>query len=467
VRLYNTLSRQVEPLKPLSKGQVKMYTCGPTVYHYMHIGNLRKAIFDDLLKRTLLAEGLKVRHIMNITDVGHLVSDGDAGEDKLEKEARIEKKSVWDIAEYYTQHALADYDSVNALKPDKTIKATDCIDAEIDFIRELEKKGFAYIGDLAVYFDTSKLKDYGKLSGQNLSEKETAVREDIVVDKSKKNPSDFALWIFTRGKHEDHAMRWESPWGEGFPGWHVECSTIIKKELGESIDIHTGGVDHIGTHHTNEIAQSEALTGKPLSNIWMHTEFLSVEGEKMSKSLGNIYRIVDLEDRGFDRLAYRLLVIQSHYRTQQNFTWQALKGAESRLKSLQAAADLRFQPQPEKTAHDFDQAQKVILGSLLDDLNSPESIAKVNNFLDQIVSQGVDTSDSRKLTNFIKWLDDLLGLELSKSQDISPSQKKFINAREKARNNQDWAKSDQLRDELSKQGIGVRDTEKGPVWQKA
>jgi cysteinyl-tRNA synthetase len=466
LKLFNTLSKKTEEIKPIKNDSVSLYTCGPTVYHYMHIGNLRKAIFDDLLKRVLSAEGLRVKHVMNITDVGHLASDADEGEDKLEKEARIEKKSVWEIAEYYTEHALADYASVNVLEADKIIKATDCINKEIDFIKKLEEKGYAYKGDLAVYFDSTKLKDYGKLTGQNLADKNVAVREDIVIDKSKKNPIDFALWIFTKAKHKNHAMRWQSPWGEGFPGWHLECSSIIYDQFGDTIDVHTGGVDHIGTHHTNEIAQSEALTGKPLANIWMHTEFLLVDGHKMAKSLGNTYRIVDVEARGFDRLAYRLLVLQSHYRSQQNFTWQALKDAQALLKNLQAAADIRFQPSG-SSEHDFKAAQDTILAALTNDLNTPEALASINRVFDQVADEGVSKKDSKVFAGFIIWLDDLLGLELSLSKDITSEQKRLIKQREDARENKDWDSSDKLRDELTGQGIEINDTPAGSIWRRS
>jgi cysteinyl-tRNA synthetase len=466
LKLFNTLSKRAEEIQPIKKGSVSLYTCGPTVYHYIHIGNLRKAIFDDLLKRVLSAEGLEVKHIMNITDVGHLSSDADEGEDKLEKEARIEKKSVWEIAEYYTQHALADYASVNVLEPDSVIKATDCISKEVNFIKNLEKKGYAYTGDLAVYFDTSKLKDYGKLTGQNLADKNVAVRDDIVIDKSKKNSSDFALWIFTKDKHKDHAMRWQSPWGEGFPGWHIECSSIIYDQFGDTIDIHTGGVDHIGTHHTNEIAQSEALTGKPLANIWMHTEFLLVDGQKMAKSLGNTYRIIDVEERGFDRLAYRLLVLQSHYRTQQNFTWQALKDAQALLKNLQAAADIRFQPSG-SSKHDFKAAQDTIIAALASDLNTPNALAAINQLFDRVTGEGISKKDLKAFADFIIWLDDLLGLELSLSKDITSEQKKLIQQREDARDNKDWDLSDKLRSELAGQGIEVNDTPAGSIWRRS
>lgn len=465
MKLYNTLGRRVQDLAPIKAGAISLYTCGPTVYHYMHIGNLRKAVFDDLLKRTLIASGYKVEHALNITDVGHLASDADEGEDKLEQESRLENKSVWDIAEYYTKHALADYDSLNILRPDEIIKATDCIDQEIDFIKGLEKKGFVYKGELAVYFDTSKLGDYGKLTGQKNENKQVAVRQEVVIDKSKKHPSDFALWLFTRGKHKNHAMRWDSPWGEGFPGWHIECSTIIKNRLGDQIDIHTGGVDHIGTHHTNEIAQSEALTGKPLASIWMHSEFLLVDGQKMSKSSGNTYRIVDIEDHGFDRLAYRLLVLQSHYRAQQNFTWQALKDASRYLKNLRAVADMRFQGGG-TSSHDFDTPKDTILLALSEDLNSSEALAALSKFFDSVSDKRLGKDQVRGFTDFINWLDDLLGLDLGKSEDISKEHKAIIDKREAARIANDWKLSDSLRDQLETGGIALRDTNSGPIWYR-
>jgi cysteinyl-tRNA synthetase len=318
---------------------------------------------------------------------------------------------------------------------------------------------------LAVYFDTAKLKDYGKLTGQQPQDKETAVRQDIVVDISKKSPRDFALWIFTKGKHSSHAMRWQSPWGQGFPGWHIECSTIIKKYLGDTIDIHTGGVDHIGTHHTNEIAQSEALTGKPLARIWMHSEFLLVDNQKMSKSLGNTYRIVDLESHGFDRLAYRLLVLQSHYRAQQNFTWQALKDSQHYLKNLQAAADMRFQPKG-KSAHKFDPAKRAVLAALAGDLNSPVALSKLNGVFSAAANSRIGKNQAGEFTSFIEWTDSLLGLELSKSSDITSAQKKLIHGRESARQDKNWTLSDKLRDQLLRQGIALRDMAGQTVWYR-
>lgn len=468
MKLYNTLSKKIEQIKPIKPGHISLYTCGPTVYHYMHIGNLRKAIFDDLLKRTLLCSGYEVNHVMNITDVGHLSDDGDEGEDKLEKRSRQEAKTVWEIADYYTNCALADYDAVNFLAPDKIVKATDTINFQLEFVEDLEIKGYAYAGDLGVYFDTSKLDDYGKLTGQKLADKKIAARPDVVIDPSKRNTRDFALWVFTKGKHQHHSMKWDSKWGEGFPGWHLECSAIIKKEFGESIDIHTGGVDHIGTHHTNEIAQSEALNDKPLARHWMHSEFLLVDSNKMSKSLGNTYRILDLEERGFDRQTFRLLILQSHYRSQQNFTWEALKAAENRLIDLRLLAYYRFQPveKSDITNGMIQDYKHKILDSMQNDLSSPEALSILSRFRDHVISSGIPESSMSNYVDFVFWLDQILGLDLAIEKDITQSQKKKIVERSKMREQKEWDKSDKIRDELALEGIYLEDSTAKSFWYK-
>ncbi|MBX4197590.1 cysteine--tRNA ligase, partial [Candidatus Saccharibacteria bacterium] len=329
MKVYNTLSRQVEDFQPLRPDLVRLYTCGPTVYDYAHIGNLRAYVFNDTLRRVLEAADYQVKHVMNITDVGHLVSDEDEGEDKLERGAARDQKSVQEIAEFYIEAFEADIAQLNILPPNgyrgphgPYALATDFIEQQVEIVKILIDKDFAYQTEQAIYFDVSKPQDYGKLTGQKLSDKEVAARAEVVTDAAKRHPQDFGLWFFRTGRFANHSLHWPSPWGDGFPGWHLECSAIIHATLGEPIDIHTGGVDHIGTHHTNEIAQTEAAFGIQLAKYWMHNEHLLVDNQKMSKSKGNYFRLQDIIDHDYEPLALRLLFLQSHYRSQMNFTWE-------------------------------------------------------------------------------------------------------------------------------------------------
>jgi len=333
-RIYNTLTRKVEILQPIKKNKVSLYTCGPTVYNYAHIGNLRTYIFEDVLERTLARNGYKVRRVMNITDVGHLTSDADQGEDKIEKEAAKEKKTVWEIAKFYTNAFLKDAKKINIKIPRLLVPATKTIPEQIRIIEILASKGLAYETPKAIYFDVSKFKDYTKLSRQPLSEKITAAREEVVSDPGKRNPADFVLWFKLVDHFKHHVMRWRSLWGEGFPGWHIECSAISTKYLGQPFDIHTGGIDHVGVHHTNEIAQSEGAFDRPLANYWMHGEFLTVNQDRMGKSLGNFITLRDLQVKGFDPLAYRYLILTSHYRSRLDFSFESLRAAANGYHSL-------------------------------------------------------------------------------------------------------------------------------------
>ena len=355
LRLYNSLSRQIEEFQPIQPPHVGMYTCGPTVYQYAHIGNFRAYMTADILVRVLKHNNYDLKFVMNITDVGHLVSDADSGEDKLEKSAKKEGKTAWDIAELYTDAFLKDYDALGLTRPDVLAKATDHVQEQIDLIKRLEAKGFTYIISDGVYFDTSKLADYGKLS--TLDQIKEGAR--VEINEEKRNPRDFALWKFSepkgtgpfdsaqavRGSEEPPGsrrgdavsrrhMEWESPWGVGFPGWHIECSAMSMKYLGETFDIHTGGVDHISIHHTNEIAQSEAATGKKFVDYWVHTAFMLVQGQKMSKSLGNTYKLSDLVGNGYLPVHLRYLYLQTHYRQEMNFTWESLEAAKTALERL-------------------------------------------------------------------------------------------------------------------------------------
>jgi cysteinyl-tRNA synthetase len=472
IRLFNTLSKKIEDFKPIKPGEVKFYSCGPTVYSYYQIGNLRNAVFNDTLRRSLDSHQYDVHHVMNITDVGHLSSDADEGEDKLEKGAKRENKTVWEVADFYIQAFEKDMSRLNVLPPNgyhgkngPYARATDFIKEQLAMVSLLLEKGFAYKTEQAIYFDTAKLSDYGKLTGQISSEKEVAARPEVVVDHNKKNPQDFALWFFMVGRFENHSMHWPSPWGEGFPGWHLECSAIIHSTLQETIDIHTGGVDHIGTHHTNEIAQTEAAYDTKLANYWLHNEHLLAEGEKMSKSKGNFFTLDDVIKKGFDPLALRLLFLQSHYRKQTNFRWESLTATQSFLKHLQAWADLKFQNSIKEvvTENLYSEIQKEIRESLYNDLNTPEALAKLSLHIQQTEAIGINKPSFQA---FLEDLDRLFGLDLSNRTDINSEIKNLIQERQVSRDNQDWAKSDELRNDLTKKGIEISDTELGQIWRR-
>jgi len=468
IKLYNTLGRSKEDFKPIKDGQVKLYTCGPTVYDYAHIGNLRSFIFDDTLRRMLEFSGCQVDHVMNITDVGHLSSDADEGDDKLEKGALRESKSVWEVAQQYIDAFISDMQDLNVLAPNGNqgtyARATDFIEQQIELVKILLEKEYAYQTDSAIYFDVSKFDDYGKLTGQKLADKEVGARDEVVVDQEKRHPQDFALWFFKVGRFADHSMSWHSPWGDGFPGWHLECSAIIHATLGEPIDIHTGGVDHIGTHHTNEIAQTEAAYGVKLANYWLHNEHLLIQNSKMSKSKGNYYTLDDIKKKSYDPLALRLLFLQSHYRSQSNFSWEALDAAQASLNNFYAWADLRFQNLvSDKLESNYSEVFGKIVASMENDLATPDALGWFNGMIDQAEGLG---ADSEVIAKYAKQLDLLLGLGLSDRKDISDELKSLIKARETARQAQDWPKADELRRELLDKGLELKDTSQGPVWRR-
>jgi cysteinyl-tRNA synthetase len=476
MKLTNTLTKAKQDFKPITPYEVTLYTCGPTVYDYAHIGNLRSFVFDDLLRRSLQLN-YKVKHVMNITDVGHLVSDADEGEDKLEKGARREGKTVWQVAEYYSEVFKQDMAALNILhpngytgRPDGYARATDFIEQQINMIKLLIDKGFAYQAKQAIYFDVTKLTDYGKLSGQSLADKAVGARDDVVTDPDKKHPYDFAVWFFTVGHFKDHTMHWPSPWGNGFPGWHLECSAIIHSTLGEPIDIHTGGVDHIGTHHTNEIAQSEAAFGLPLANFWLHNEFVMVDGAKMSKSLGNYYRLQNITQKGYHPLSFRLLCLQAHYRSQLNFTWQSLEAAQNFLINLYAFADMQFQASPKQSGElskFWQKALESVTSALMDDMHSEQALSEIATVINGADALGLlSTRDADELQKFLKSIESVLGLNLASRQDISSDAKALIDEREQARQTKDFAKSDQIRDQLAQEGIAVEDTPCGPRWRR-
>ena len=402
MKLYNTLTKKIEDFAPTNSPHVGMYACGPTVYDYTHIGHLRKYVGDDILRRVLENEGFEVKHVMNITDVGHLVSDEDSGEDKMEKGARESGRTVWEVAKFYEDYFWKSVESVNVQRPSVVAKATDHIEEQIKLIHKLEKNGFIYITEQAIYFDISKFPNYTKLSGQKLEEKETGKRTDVVLDHHKKNPADFALWFFTVGHFKYHSMRWSSPWGEGFPGWHIECSAMSMEYLGDSLDIHTGGIDHIPVHHTNEIAQSEAATGKPFVRFWVHHNFLIVDGEKMSKSLKNFYRFEEIVQKGFDPLALRYLFLTAHYRDKLNFTWESLQAAQNTLNKLKE--EIRAWEQPKGDVGQFWQR---FLEAANNDLNMPQAVAVMH---EMISSSSPTYSKAKTLLE----MDKILGLGLDK-----------------------------------------------------
>lgn len=450
--LYNTKSRSIESFTPLDPTTVTMYACGPTVYDKTHIGHMRKYVNDDILRRTLTLLGYTVKHVMNITDVGHLTNDSDHGDDKFEKKAVLEGKSVWDIAAFYTENFHQTMRAINVLAPTIESKATDHIKEMIALNEVLLAKGFAYETDQALYFDVSRDSSYGSLSGQKLADKQTAVRDDVVLDPQKRNPADFALWFKRVGKFTDHTMYWPSPWGDGFPGWHIECSAMAMHYLGETIDIHTGGIDHIPVHHENEIAQSECATGHEFVKYWVHHDFLNVDGEKMSKSKQNFYTIEDITAQNIDPLAVRLMFMQTSYRKPLNFTWDTLRAAEASLTKLRKFAAHQTGV---GVVHDASiQAFKTALG---DDLNTAKALATVWELLS-------DTS----VTDTDKWatllaFDTVLGLDLATVARFSISDKadRLVVERDLARATKDFATSDRLRAELESLGYEVNDTPEG------
>lgn len=461
--LYNTLTRKIEKFKPLNPPLVTFYTCGPTVYDYTHLGHMRTYVNNDLLKRTLIYLGYKVKHVMNITDVGHLTGDDDQGEDKLEKGAKREKKSVWEIAKFYTDYFFYTIDQLNIIRPEIICKATDHIKEMINLIKILEKKGFVYETNEAVYFNTKKFKNYGILNPQKDKEKRKGAREEVYVDPNKKNPADFALWFKRVGRFANHTMHWDSPWGDGFPGWHIECSAMSMKYLGETIDIHAGGIDHIPIHHTNEIAQSEAATSKQFVRFWFHNNFLLVEGKKMSKSLENFYTIDDIKKKKIEPLAIRYLFLQTHYRKSLNFTWQSaissqLAYNELKEKVLFYKNNLSQKLNLEKIKSYQDKFKTLISN----DLQIPKALA----FVWEIIHE--KKLNFKEKYRLILDFDKVLGLNLKniKKETIPKEIINLAKQRDKARKAKDFKTADKLREEIEKRGYIIEDTKEGFVIKK-
>ena len=457
MKLYNSLTKQVEDFVPIKKGHVGMYACGVTVYDYPQIGNARKYVNDDLLRRALTANGFEVKHVQNVTDVGHLVSDADEGEDKLEKGAAKFGKSVWELADMFIKDYFETMDKLNILRPDIVCRATDHIADMIELIQRLIDKGLAYETPEAVYFDVSKFPKYGQMLGQQLEDKQTAVRDNVKTGDYKKNSADFVLWFKLVGRFEKHIMQWDSPWGKGFPGWHIECSAMSMKYLGESFDIHTGGEDHLPIHHPNEIAQSEGATGKTFVKYWFHTVFLKVDGQKMSKSLGNFYKLDDVVSKGFTPMALRYLYLTAHYRSPLNFTWSSLAGAQTALDKLKAfmKSETVTKLQSNK-AKKVDEYKNKFMDAINNDLNFPMAIAVVW----EMIKSNIPDTDKKDL--LLDW-DQILGLELGNIADVKiPDEiKKFAQIRDQLRHEGKFVQADEIRVQLEEKGYIVKDTAHG------
>lgn len=463
--LHNTRTRAKEALVPLNAPDVTFYSCGPTVYNYPHIGNWFTFLRWDILVRTLKASGLNPTWVMNITDVGHLVSDADDGEDKLEVGAKREGKTAWDVAAYYSEDFVAGLKKLNFTMPDKLPKATDHITEQIELVSALEKTGHTYVIDDGVYFDTATFPSYAEFAKLQLDELKAGAR--VEENSQKRNPSDFALWKFSP-KDQQRDMEWESPWGKGFPGWHIECSAMSMKYLGETLDIHAGGIDHIPVHHTNEIAQSEAATGKRFSNVWLHGNFIKIDGQKISKSLGNFYTLADIEAKGFAPEVFRLLVLESHYRSEAHFSWEGLQATANRLKNWQSAAVMRWQLKDDEstslTDYFVEQAGKIV-GALENDLDTPLALSVIDETFSKVM-EGIAKVDLHAFVGFLQTIDDTLGLSLLKQKDINDGITQLIRERQKAKQAKDFAKADNLRSKLTQAGIAVRDTPHGPLWSR-
>ena len=481
LQFHNQLTKKVDAFQPIVEGKVSLYTCGPTVYNYPHIGNWASNIYWDILVRTLQANGLDVNRVMNITDVGHLVSDADDGEDKLEKGAKREGKTAWEVAKFYTEDFLAGMNALNLVPPTHIPKATEYIEEQLALVRVLKDKGYTYQISDGIYFDTAKFPTYDNFADLDLEAQKAGAR--VEFNPEKRNPSDFALWKFTpEGEKRD--MEWTTPADltdegterQGFPGWHLECSAMAMTLLGDTIDLHTGGIDHIPVHHTNEIAQSEAASGVTFANYWLHNNHLKVNGTKISKSLGNGYTLQDLAEKGYDPLDLRLFVIQSHYRTEGNFTFENLTAARNRRLHWRNVAALRHQIHDTLQTDGDNEAEsktvglyatsKALVETISNDLNTVGALALIDEAFDTILSSRLDTIHQHALQSLLETIDSLLGLKLLETTpDVSDDIKRLIIERSRAREEKDYARSDEIRDELIKNGIAVRDTASGSIWE--
>lgn len=480
MKLYNTLSRQIEELKPLNPPSIKIYSCGPTVYNYLHIGNWAAYIYWDVLVRALILDGYKPERVINLTDVGHLTSDADEGEDKLVKKAREQGLTAWDIAEQYISAFKTGFDELNLIPPMKFARATDFINEQLELVRKLKQAGLTYQIDDGIYLDTAKVKNYGQLARLDIESLKAGAR--VEYNQAKHNPSDFAVWKFAPEANRD--MQWPTPAdllddteaGEimGFPGWHLECSAIILNTLGEQIDIHTGGIDHIPIHHTNEIAQTESVTGKPMASFWIHNNHLKSDGTKISKSLGNGYTLDDLAERGFSAMDLKMLILQGHYQKEGNFSFEALESAKNRLASWREVAAFRHQiyddiAQDHDKTINFLAVKRHLLELANDNLNTPQIMATIDEAWQILRSPATDFRNIHRqsLVDFIQQIDDLLGFDLMASTpDIDEDAKRLIIERKFAKDNRDFERADTIRAELLEQGIEILDTKNQPLWRR-
>lgn len=447
IKLYNQLTKNIDEFTPQDPRNVKIYTCGPTVYSYAHIGNFTSYIYWDFLIRTLTLSGYNVNRVLNLTDVGHLASDADDGEDKLEKGARTEGKTVWEIADKYIEAFLKDFKSLNLTEPTKIARATDYIKQDEELVDKLTENGYTYETADGIFYDTSKFKTYADFAGLDIEGLKAGAR--VEFSNEKKNPSDFAVWKYIR-PGENHAMQWQYNNKIGYPGWHLECATIIHTELGGTIDIHTGGIDHIPIHHTNEIAEYEAGYGEKLANFWLHNNFILIDGQKLSKSLGNAYTLSDLKEKGYDPLDYKLWTLQGHYRTERNFSLNDLSAAKARRLNWRNRIAKLYQQDTISTVDNFDQAKALELAQ--NNLNSSEVLALIDN----------------SMLSLEDWMfvDKLLGLNLVDSTpNITQDLTDEFYARELARKNKDYAIADKIRDDLANRNLTILDTADGPIWQ--
>ena len=477
--LYNTLTKSVDEFVPNEEGKVAMYTCGPTVYHFAHIGNLRSYIMEDVLEKYLRYVGYDVKRVMNITDVGHLTSDGDTGEDKMLKGAKREHKTVMDIARFYTDAFMADCEKLSIKRPDVVEPATNCIPEFIHMIEVLLEKGYAYIAGENVYFDTSKLDNYYVLSSQNEEDLQVGVREDVEEDTNKRNKTDFVLW-FTKSKFDNQELKWDSPWGVGYPGWHIECSCISMKHLGEYMDIHCGGVDNIFPHHTNEIAQSECCNDKIFARYWMHNAFLNIDNRKMSKSLGNFRTVREISQQ-YDLQVLRFFMLNAHYRSPLNFSADLMESSKNALERITEAGGRLADQKDHAAVREASQEEKELIkesesfvtkfeDAMDDDFNTADALAAVFElvkFSNTNVTGESSAEFAGQLFTTMKDLCEVLGLNVEKKDEILDKEiEDLIQERQEARKSKNFARADEIRDELLAKGIQLKDTREGVKWKR-
>ena len=462
MKLYNTKSQQIEDFKPINDNKVLLYTCGPTVYNSPHVGNWVSFLRWDILVRTLMINNYTVTRVMNITDVGHLTSDEDEGEDKMQKGARREGITAWDVAKKYTDEFMQGMHNLNCIMPTYITNATDFIEEQIKLVKVLQQKGYTYVIEDGVYFDTNKFNRYADFAHLDLDAIKKGAR--VEYNQQKRNPSDFALWKFSP-KNQERDMEWQSPWGVGFPGWHLECSAMALAKLGPTIDIHTGGIDHIQVHHTNEIAQSECANDAPFANYWLHNNHMLSNGTKISKSLNNGYTLNDIYEKGYTANDFRMFLLQSHYRTESNFSWENLQSAKNRLTNWANIACLKWQVTDNNSCYagQYSNAITKITNALSNDLDTPTALVEAEKALNYAEENGITTQTLDDFTKFLEHIQNAFGLKIE-CKDIANNQKQILDKRSKARANKNWQESDSLRNQLLEQGVEVKDTKFGQIW---